>query len=124
MYFCVKFILSFMISTIVFTLIVFATFGFAGKKYFQIYKNIRLGKDVKIDDQKTARLKNVILIAFGQKKMFKEWIPALLHLAIYAAFIFTQIELIEIFIDGFLGKHRFLYHLIEKCLETIRNKDI
>ena len=113
MYFCVKFILSFMISTIVFTLIVFATFGFAGKKYFQIYKNIRLGKDVKIDDQKTARLKNVILIAFGQKKMFKEWIPALLHLAIYAAFIFTQIELIESFIDGFLGKHRFLYHLIE-----------
>ena len=29
------------------------------------------------------------------------------HLFIYVAFLFTQIELIEILIDGFTGKHRF-----------------
>ncbi|MFN5789251.1 MAG: 4Fe-4S dicluster domain-containing protein, partial [Bacteroidota bacterium] len=50
--------------------------------------------------------KNVIFIAFGQKKMFTKWLPAILHLFIYIAFIFTQIELIEILIDGITGSHR------------------
>ena len=39
--------------------------------------------------------------------MFKMLIPALLHLFIYTAFLLTQVELIEILIDGFFGKHRF-----------------
>jgi heterodisulfide reductase subunit C len=39
--------------------------------------------------------------------MFTRPIPALLHLAIYASFVITQIELIEILVDGFSGSHRF-----------------
>ncbi len=38
--------------------------------------------------------------------MFKKPIPALLHLFLYAAFMITQIELIEIVLDGALGNHR------------------
>ena len=38
--------------------------------------------------------------------MFTKWLPAILHLFIYIAFIFTQIELIEILIDGITGSHR------------------
>jgi heterodisulfide reductase subunit C len=38
--------------------------------------------------------------------MFKRWIPAVLHFFIYAAFLLTQIELIEILIDGVTGNHR------------------
>ena len=49
----------------------------------------------------------MLLIAFGQKKMFKRWIPAIFHFFIYAAFLLTQIELIEIVIDGVFGVHRF-----------------
>ena len=95
---------------IVFAIVVIGTFAFAGKKYFQIYKNIKLGKEEKIEGDTSTRIKNVILIALGQKKMFKKFIPAFFHLAIYSAFIITQIELIEIFIDGFTGEHRVLYH--------------
>jgi heterodisulfide reductase subunit C len=47
------------------------------------------------------------LIAFGQKKMFTRPIPALLHFTLYAAFIITQIELLEIIVDGLFGTHRF-----------------
>ncbi|MEL6390985.1 MAG: (Fe-S)-binding protein, partial [Bacteroidota bacterium] len=61
-----------------------------------------------------------------QKKMFKRWIPALFHLFIYVAFLFTQIELIEILIDGFGGQHRFfankigpLYTVIIGCIEIL-----
>lgn len=48
-----------------------------------------------------------MLVAFGQKKMFKRITPAILHLFIYVAFLLTQVELIEILIDGFFGVHRF-----------------
>ena len=48
----------------------------------------------------------MILVAFGQQKMFKRLIPATLHLFIYLAFVITQIELIEIFVDGIIGSHR------------------
>lgn len=38
--------------------------------------------------------------------MFTRPLPALLHLLIYAAFVITQIELIEIVADGLTGGHR------------------
>lgn len=52
-------------------------------------------------------MEECLAYSFGQKKMFKRWIPALFHLFIYVAFMLTQIELIEIMIDGVFGTHRF-----------------
>lgn len=99
------------VQPILFVVVVLVAFGFAGKKYFQLYKNIKLGKDKEISGDVSQRIKNVLLIAFGQKKMFKDMLPAVLHLFIYVAFLVTQIELLEIFIDGFSGNHRVLYTL-------------
>ncbi len=92
---------------IIFAIVTIAAFGFAAKQFLKIRRNILLGQDKDISDQSGERWKNVLLIAFGQKKMFKRWIPATLHLTIYVAFLFTQIELIEILVDGFFGTHRF-----------------
>jgi len=94
------------IQPIIFLLVVLALGAFSFKKYSEIYRNIKRGKSEKIEGDIGARLMNVLLIAFGQKKMFKNWIPAVLHLFIYVAFMVTQIELIEIFIDGVTGAHR------------------
>jgi hypothetical protein len=55
----------------------------------------------------------MLLVAFGQKKMFKRPVVAILHFIFYVAFIVTQIELLEIMIDGAFGTHRFVYHLVE-----------
>jgi heterodisulfide reductase subunit C len=66
-----------------------------------------LGTQDPIEGSKAERFKNTLFIALGQKKMFKRPLAAFLHLFIYVAFLFTQIELIEIFIDGFFGQHRF-----------------
>jgi heterodisulfide reductase subunit C len=101
-----------MIQQILFAIITIAAFGFAAKQFSKIRRNILLGKDKDISDQPGERWKNVLLIAFGQKKMFKRWIPATLHLTIYVAFLFTQIELIEILIDGFFGTHRFFANVL------------
>jgi len=95
------------IGQIIFALVTVVAFSIAARNYRKVYRNIHLGKDEDISGDEGERWKRVILIAFGQKKMFKRWIPAVLHLAIYVAFLFTQIELIEIFIDGFFGVHRF-----------------
>ena len=60
------------------------TFGFfIVKRVNFIISNISLGRRQKVADNKKQRLKNVLLIALGQKKMFKKFIPALLHLLIY-----------------------------------------
>jgi heterodisulfide reductase subunit C len=49
------------------------------------------------------------LVALGQKKMFTRPISAFLHLALYVAFVITQIELVEIIADGCSGQHRMFY---------------
>lgn len=99
-----------MFGIIAFCVLSGATFLIAGKKYLEIYQNINLGKDANISGSIGERWKNVFLIALGQKKMFKNLLPALLHLMVYVAFVITQIELIEIFIDGFTGGHRQLFN--------------
>jgi ferredoxin len=94
------------IPQIVFVLIA-GFFGFLiYRRISQISKNIKLGKDVNLSDNKGERLKTMLLVAFGQKKMFKRPIPAFLHLLIYVGFILINIEVLEIVIDGVFGTHR------------------
>ena len=71
-----------------------------------ISSSINLGKPESRSDNKSARLKNMLLIAFGQKKMFKKPIPAILHLFVYIGFILINIEVLEFIIDGAAGTHR------------------
>lgn len=95
-----------MISTIIFAALLILGIGFFSWNVSKIISNIRLGRDLNRSDNKSERWKTMLLVAFGQKKMFSRPIPALLHLMIYAAFVITQIELIEIFVDGLSGEHR------------------
>jgi len=95
------------VQQIIFILLVILSFTLAVRQYRTLYQNIHLGKPEEISGGTSRRLLNVLLVAFGQKKMFTNWLPAILHFFIYAAFLITQIELIEIFIDGFFGVHRF-----------------
>lgn len=94
------------ISQYIFLIVSILTIYWAAKQYGAIRRNILLGKPEKIEGDDGQRYKNVLLIAFGQKKMFQKFIPAILHLFIYTAFLLTQIELLEIFIDGVTGSHR------------------
>ncbi|MDR6237941.1 (Fe-S)-binding protein [Aureibacter tunicatorum] len=57
-------------------------------------------------DEARLRLRNMLMVALGQKKMFKRLIPATLHLAVYLGFLLINIEVLEIVLDGMLGTHR------------------
>lgn len=100
-----------MISQVIFALLLVG----AGALFFTnartIYRNIRLGKSVDRFDQPSERMKAMLLVAFGQQKMFKKPIPAILHLCVYLGFIIINIEMIEIIIDGLFGTHRILSYL-------------
>ena len=97
-----------MVKIIIFSLLVIVGFGFFGYNIWKVRSNILLGRDVNRSDNFWTRLKLMTLVAFGQKKMFSKPIPAFLHLALYVAFVITQIELIEILADGLFGGHRSL----------------
>ncbi len=99
-----------MIAAIIFSVLFFGGFGFFTWNILKVRSNILLGRDIDRSDNKKERWRTMILVALGQKKMFTRPIPALLHLALYVAFIITQIELIEIIVDGVSGNHRFFMH--------------
>jgi ferredoxin len=95
-----------MIQQVAFIIILGAAFYFIRKRVLRIRDNIRLGKKMDITGDKQQRLNNVLLIAFGQRKMFKKVIPAVLHLFIYIGFLVINLEVLEFIIDGVAGTHR------------------
>ena len=76
------------------------------KKVKEISRNIKLGRDEDISDNKPQRWKNLLLLAFGQKKMFRNPLVAVLHFFVYAGFVIINIEVLEIVLDGIFGTHR------------------
>ena len=71
-----------------------------------IRRNIFLGKDEDLSDNPSQRWKNLLLLAFGQKKMFRNPLVAVMHFIVYAGFIIINLEVLEIVLDGMLGTHR------------------
>ena len=76
------------------------------RKVKEIARNIRLGRDEDLSDQPARRWRNLLLLAFGQKKMFRNPLVALMHFVVYAGFIIINIEVLEIVVDGITGRHR------------------
>lgn len=101
------------IQPILFALVTIISFSFAFRKFRFVFRNIKLGRDADYSDQPGERFKKMVLVALGQQKMFKRPVAALLHIVIYVSFVITQVELIEIFIDGFSNGHRTLFHLFQ-----------
>ena len=95
-----------MISIILFALLAILGIGFFTWNVLKVRQNILLGRDTNRSDNKAERWRTMILVALGQKKMYTRPIPSILHLFIYVAFVITQIELLEIFVDGLSGDHR------------------
>ena len=96
-----------MLPRLLFLTVAAVAIFFSAKGFRRVYRNILLGKNEKIEGDRSARWRNVALVALGQQKMFKLTLPAVLHLFIYVAFVITQVELMEIFVDGTFGTHRF-----------------
>lgn len=111
----ILFVIAFAIAVILFS-----------KKVMQIRRNILLGRDIDLTDNRGQRWKNMLLLAFGQKKMFRNPLVGLLHFFVYAGFVIINIEILEIILDGITGKHRLfapltgsLYTVLIGCFEVL-----
>ncbi|MFA6152088.1 MAG: (Fe-S)-binding protein [Chitinophagaceae bacterium] len=96
------------------------------KKVRSIRRNIFLGRPKVFTGDTASRWSNVLLLALGQKKMFKRPIAAVLHFFVYAGFVIINIEMLEIILDGILGTHRLfapflggLYPVLIGCFEFL-----
>ena len=103
-------------------LFVLVTAGFlVRRRVLFIRNNIRVGKPHVIQDRPNERWRNMILVAFGQKKMFKRPIPAVLHFLIYAGFLIINLEVLEFIIDGLAGTHRIFAPLMGSLYPLLMN---
>ena len=94
-----------LVQQILFILLAGAAIWIFARKVKFISRNIKLGRDEELEPD-PARWKNVLLMAFGQKRMFDKPLVALLHFAVYAGFIIINVEILEIILDGIFGTHR------------------
>ena len=94
------------IPNIIFALLLIGGLGFFAKNVLRLRRNINLGKDVEVSDNKPQRWKNMAKIALGQTKMVVRPIAGFLHVIVYVGFIVINIEVLEIIIDGLFGTHR------------------
>ena len=108
-------------ASLSFVIVTALAFFLFGKKILSIRKNILLGKDIDLSDQPAKRWKNVFLLAFGQRKMFRNPIVALLHLIVYVGFVIINIELLEIIVDGITGGHRVFAPYLGICYTYLIN---
>lgn len=91
------------------------------KRILRIKQNIKLGKSNPTIGATAKRWQNVLLIAFGQKKMFKRLGPAILHLFIYLGFLVINIEVLEFVLDGLIGTHRIFAPFLRSIYGILMN---
>jgi len=93
------------VQQILFILFTIAAIWIFVRKVKFISRNIKLGRDEELKPH-PDRWKSLLLMAFGQKRMFDKPLVALLHFAVYAGFVIINIEILEIILDGIFGTHR------------------
>jgi len=94
------------LPNILFAIALVLGIGYFVRNIRKLSRNIKLGKDVDVSDNKGERWKNMINIALGQSKMVRRPIAGILHVIVYIGFIIINIEVLEIIVDGLFGTHR------------------
>lgn len=100
------------IDNVIFVILLIAGFGLFGKSLKELYRNIKLGREIDRTDRKAERWAIMTRVALGQSKMVKRPIAGILHIFVYVGFVIINIELLEIVIDGIFGTHRFLQGIL------------
>jgi len=99
------------LEQIIFTIVLAVAIYFFVQKIRKVRRNIFLGKDQKVNDNKAERWKVMAKVAMGQSKMVVRPVAGIMHIIIYVGFVLINIEVLEILIDGVFGTHRVLAFL-------------
>ncbi len=94
------------IPNILFALALIIGLGYFIKNVKKLIRNIKLGRDIDLSDNRSQRWKNMTMVALGQSKMVRRPVAGIAHVVVYLGFIVINIEVLEIIIDGLFGTHR------------------
>ncbi len=100
------------LSSVVFLILFLGASVFFGIRIARIIRTIRMGLPDNRSDRPAERWKTTFRVALGQSKMVSRPVAGIFHIFIYVAFVITQVELIEILVDGTGGSHRLFYPLL------------
>ncbi|MDX1773697.1 (Fe-S)-binding protein [Oceanihabitans sediminis] len=104
------------LPNIIFAIALIVGFGYFARNVKKLVRNIKLGQDVDVSDNRSQRWKNMINIALGQSKMVKRPVSGFLHVVVYIGFIIINIEVLEIIIDGLFGTHRIFSQVLPEAV--------
>ena len=99
------------IDNIIFTILLAGGIFWFARNVSKIRRNINLGRQIDINDNKSERWKLMAKVAIGQSKMVVRPVAGIMHILVYVGFIIINIEVLEIIIDGIFGTHRVLSFL-------------
>ena len=94
------------VPNILFAIALIVGVGYFTRNVKKLSRNIKLGKDVDVSDNKPQRWQNMLRIALGQTKMVVRPVAGIMHIFVYVGFIIINIEVLEIILDGLFGTHR------------------
>ncbi|RIV74417.1 (Fe-S)-binding protein [Flagellimonas aequoris] len=94
------------VPNILFAIALIVGVGYFTRNVKKLSRNIKLGKDVDVSDNKPQRWQNMVRIALGQTKMVVRPVAGIMHIFVYVGFIIINIEVLEIILDGLFGTHR------------------
>ncbi|TPV33471.1 (Fe-S)-binding protein [Paucihalobacter ruber] len=94
------------IPNILFAIALILGVGYFSRNVKKLIRNIKLGHDVDVSDEKGKRFNNMLRIAFGQSKMVVRPVAGIMHFIVYIGFVIINLEVLEIIIDGLFGTHR------------------
>lgn len=95
-----------MISSIAFIILFVAATAFFIYNARKVRRNILLGKDIDLSDNRGERIKTMVMVALGQSKMITRPVSAAMHILVYVGFVLINVEVLEMFVDGIFHQHR------------------
>jgi Fe-S oxidoreductase len=91
-----------MVQTIVFGVILVFSLAFFAYSCSRLVSYLRIGREESRGDQIGKRILNVLVIAFGQKKLLREPLAGVMHFAIFWGFVILLTAILEAIIEGFV----------------------
>ncbi len=90
-----------MIKTGMFLIVVFFALFFFGRNVRRLVSYLRIGQQEDITGDFATRVKRVLSIAFGQKKLLREPLAGWMHFFIFWGFIILLSAILEALLEGF-----------------------
>jgi hypothetical protein len=91
-----------MIRLLGFSIVLLAAFGYFAFSCRRILRILALGKNENRFDKPADRLKNVLLIVFGQTKLLREPLAGLMHFVIFWGFVVLLSAVLEAIVQGII----------------------